>query len=78
MKKKIVLLVALVATIALCTGCIEWSKREYVSGKNNNTRWVVDKFNYNGHQYLEFSDLGLDGGGQGFVHDPDCPCHNKE
>lgn len=66
--------------IILCNGCIDYSKREYIGGKNNNTRWIVDKFNYDGHQYIEFYDFGEMRGDSsvGFVHDPDCPCHNKE
>ena len=36
---------------------------------------TIREYTYKGHNYLIFT---VDGNyGQTYVHDPDCPCHNK-
>lgn len=35
----------------------------------------VVKFTYDGHQYIRFM---MNGYSYPVVHDPDCPCHDKE
>ena len=37
--------------------------------------WVME-FEYNGHKYLELKDNSQYG--QGWVHDPDCPCFTQK
>ncbi len=36
---------------------------------------AVEEMEYHGHKYIIFTVSGRHG--QTFVHDPDCPCHNR-
>jgi len=62
-------MVALVIAL-LATSCLSPEYKEV--GEN----FFVREFAYNGHKYIEFKDNTLYG--QGFVHDPDCPCHEAD
>ena len=68
-------IIAIFAVLLLC-GCEpETQKAVY----NDDAKIYVRKFTFEEHQYIEFK---RPGGGYdnytGFVHDPDCPCHNEE
>lgn len=57
------------ALAVMATSCFgpEWEQ----SGED----FFVREFTYNGHNYIEFKDNAMYG--QGYVHDPDCPCHSR-
>lgn len=59
----------ILAIAVMATSCFnpEWEQ----SSKD----LFVRKFTYNGHNYIEFKDNTMYG--QGYVHDPDCPCHQR-
>lgn len=57
----------------------EWLPYHYHKIYDNEVKCFSDdikvyKFQYNGHNYLMFSKSKFS---NGVVHDPDCPCHNK-
>lgn len=80
-KKIISIIVMFVVMIGMCS-C---SRRgEIVGNTEYRNRIVAREFDYNGHHYIEFGRVGrthsigsfvYEGG---VVHDPNCPCHNKE
>ena len=47
------------------------AKKEYLYLKDN-VHLVVNRFEYDGHKYILFFSGEIR---NGFVHDPDCPCH---
>ena len=49
-------------------------KKERIYLRNELTLGVF-RFEYDGHKYMMFYRLGTDV--NGFVHDPDCPCHEQ-
>jgi hypothetical protein len=59
------------------SSCINGSKCDVVpnSGIYSNSV-IVYEFTYKGHSYLEIKDTGSYG--QGWVHNPDCPCFNQK
>lgn len=61
-------------------GCVTYTNDGVTKDSTENNRWVATKFEFNGHQYIEFRDKSYSGYdyGVGYVHDPDCPCHQKE
>ena len=40
---------------------------------SSRVRGVINKIEYDGHEYLIFTDKS----GLAITHNPDCPCHNK-
>ena len=53
--------------------------RHYYKTNNGDTTYYREhvyayKFKYSGHHYISFRSTGSR---CGVVHDPDCPCHNK-
>lgn len=64
--KRILFILAIAVMVSSCFGP-EWEP----SGED----FFVRKFIYNGHSYIEFKDNSMYG--QGYVHDPDCPCRHK-
>lgn len=57
--------------LLVAVGCAPTVKEE-----NPGDEYFVREFTYKGHRYLEFKDNYHYG--QGFVHDPDCPCHEYD
>ena len=49
------------------------AKKEYLYLKDN-VHLVVNRFEYDGHKYILFFSGEIR---NGFVHDPDCPCHER-
>ena len=49
------------------------AKKEYLYLKDN-VHLVVNRFEYDGHKYILFYSGEIR---NGFVHDPDCPCHEQ-
>lgn len=74
MKKFITVIIAL---IALCSCEPETRTKIYTT---DGTSLYVRKFEYDGHRYIEFARLGLAtyDNYTGYVHDPDCPCHENK
>ena len=75
--KKIIYTIAMALCLSACcsTGEIERKeseiKKEYLYLKGASTLNVV-RFEYDGHKYILFTSSETK---NGFVHDPDCPCH---
>ena len=76
--KKVICIIAMVLCLSSC-----WveeteeketeAKKEYLYLKDN-VHLVVNRFEYDGHKYILFFSGEIR---NGFVHDPDCPCHEK-
>ena len=75
--KKIIYTIAMALCLSACcsTGEIERKesdiKKEYLYLKGAPTLNIV-RFEYDGHKYILFTSSETK---NGFVHDPDCPCH---
>lgn len=70
----------IIEAVVLCNGGIKDNKEEQSQQQqitNINTSNIstlrVKTFNYNNHKYIKFTS----GKEAGYVHDPDCPCQNK-
>ena len=72
--KKII--IGAIATLLLCSCEPETQIRIHTA---DGAPLYVRKFEYDGHKYIEFSRM-LDAYDNytGYVHDPDCPCHESE
>ena len=76
--KKVICIIAMVLCLSSC-----WveeteeketeAKKEYLYLKDN-VHLVVNRFEYDGHKYILFFSGEIR---NGFVHDPDCPCHEQ-
>ena len=76
--KKVICIIAMVLCLSSC-----WveeteeketeAKKEYLYLKDN-VHLVVNRFEYDGHKYILFFSGEIR---NGFVHDPDCPCHER-
>ena len=74
--KKVICIIAMALCLSSC-----WveeteeketeAKEEYLYLKDN-VHLVVNRFEYDGHKYILFFSGEIR---NGFVHDPDCPCH---
>ena len=74
--KKVIYIIAMALCLSSC-----WvedteeketeAKKEYLYLKDN-VHLVVNRFEYDGHKYILFFSGEIR---NGFVHDPDCPCH---
>lgn len=77
--KKVIYIIAMALCLSACcsTGEIERKesdiKKKYLYLKGASTLNVV-RFEYDGHKYVMFYN-NVGAGVNGFVHDPDCPCH---
>lgn len=51
-------------------------EEEYLDLKygQSTSRLYINRFEYNGHKYIMFKSGESR---NGFVHDPDCPCHEQ-
>ena len=57
------------------TGCKESDvQKEKIYLRDESTLYVC-RFEYDGHKYVMFYGVGATI--NGFVHDPDCPCHEQ-
>ena len=80
--KKIFYTIATAFLLASCCGytyetsCTDGNKEYmYIRYGTNSTRGLsVYRYEYNDHKYILFGDSEYN---NGVVHDPDCPCHNK-
>ena len=76
--KKVICIIAMALCLSSC-----WveeteeketeAKKEYLYLKDN-VHLVVNRFDYDGHKYILFFSGEIR---NGFVHDPDCPCHER-
>ena len=76
--KKVICIIAMALCLSSC-----WveeteeketeAKKEYLYLKDN-VHLVVNRFEYDGHKYILFFSREIR---HGFVHDPDCPCHEQ-
>ena len=76
--KKVIYIIAMALCLSSC-----WvedteeketeAKKEYLYLKDN-VHLVVNRFEYDGHKYILFFSGEIR---NGFVHDPDCPCHER-
>ena len=76
--KKVICIIAMALCLSSC-----WveeteeketeAKKEYLDLKDN-VHLVVNRFEYDGHKYILFFSGEIR---NGFVHDPDCPCHER-
>ena len=76
--KKVICIIAMALCLSSC-----WvedteeketeAKKEYLYLKDN-VHLVVNRFEYDGHKYILFFSGEIR---NGFVHDPDCPCHEQ-
>lgn len=76
--KKVIFIIAMALCLSSC-----WveeteeketeAKKEYLYLKDN-VHLVVNRFEYDGHKYILFFSGEIR---NGFVHDPDCPCHEQ-
>ena len=76
--KKVICIIAMALCLSSC-----WveeteeketeAKKEYLYLKDN-VHLVVNRFDYDGHKYILFYSGEIR---NGFVHDPDCPCHEQ-
>ena len=77
--KKVIYIIAMALCLSSCCsmGEIERKKSEvkieYLDLKDVSTLDVF-RFEYDGHKYILFTSGELK---NGFVHDPDCPCHKQ-
>lgn len=69
-------IIAIFAVLLLC-GCEPESQTRIQT--EDGTTLYVREFVYKGHRYIEFGRMkeAYDNY-TGYVHDPDCPCHNEE
>lgn len=76
--KKVIFIIAMALCLSSC-----WveeteeketeAKKEYLYLKDN-VHLMVNRFEYDGHKYILFFSGEIR---NGFVHDPDCPCHEQ-
>ena len=76
--KKVICIIAMALCLSSC-----WveeteeketeAKKEYLYLKDY-VHLVVNRFEYDGHKYILFFSGEIR---NGFVHDPDCPCHER-
>ena len=50
------------------------TEKEYLYLRNGRGTLTIFRFEYDGHKYILFTSGELK---NGFVHDPDCPCHKQ-
>lgn len=77
--KKIIYTIAMALCLTACCDVTEVKRqetdveKEYLYLKDA-LHMTVYRFEYNSHKYIFFY---AGDGWNGFVHDPDCPCHEK-
>lgn len=70
------LIIGIIALIALCSCEPETRVKIHTS---DGAPLYVRKFEYDGHRYIEFTRiLEVYDNYTGYVHDPDCPCHENK
>ena len=74
--KKILFLVV----VGICLASCGWRNNSNTHDKKIDNIDVATRFEYDGHKYILFMRYGNTNytNQTGVVHDPDCPCHNKE
>ena len=74
MKKIMILVLTCICLIS----CGSRHNRETKEKKLSNIDYA-ERFEYDGHKYIIFHQLGSTNytNRNGVVHDPDCPCHQK-
>lgn len=69
-------IIGIIALIALCSCEPETMQKVPM---NDGTTIYVRKFVYEGHRYIEFGRImEVYDNYTGYVHDPDCPCHENK
>lgn len=76
MKKLFLTILALIALTL--TGCEDnrTPEQRQKALDADMTRYIKE-FNYQGHRYLLYQRPYGHGGVAGIIHDPDCPCHER-
>ena len=70
------LIIGIIALVALCS-CAEDSGQKIHT--EDGAPLYVRRFEYDGHKYIEFERvLEVYDNFTGYVHDPDCPCHENK
>lgn len=71
-------IIGIIALLTLCSCSCEsetWKKIHTTDGAT----LYVHRFEYDGHKYIEFTRfLEVYDNHTGYVHDPDCPCHENK
>lgn len=72
--KKVIIVISIILSVVITSGC---SNR---CADRNKGISAVERVECDGHQYILFISYGEFPRGDisGIVHDPDCPCYNKE
>lgn len=79
--KKVIYIIATALLLAACCNMEEIKsqesavEKEYLYLKDGQGSLGVLRFEYDGHKYILFTSGETR---NGFVHDPDCPCHTVE
>lgn len=69
-------IIGIIALLALCSCEPKTTQKVPMT---DGTTIYVRKFNYDGHRYIEFArSLQVYDNYTGYVHDPDCPCHENK
>ena len=81
--KKVIYMIAMALCLSACC-CMEEIKHQesaveeeylYLKYGQSTSRLYINRFEYDGHKYIMFQSGESR---NGFVHDPDCPCHTVE
>ena len=77
--KKVICIMAMALCLFSCTDIKRAEEKESEVKRENlylkdNVHLVVNRFEYDGHKYILFFSGEIR---NGFVHDPDCPCHER-
>lgn len=79
--KKVIYIIAMALCLSACCNMEEIKtqestvEKEYLYLKDGLGSLNVFRFEYDGHKYILFTSGETR---NGFVHDPDCPCHTVE
>ena len=78
--KKVIYIITMALCLSACCSVGEIGrkesdiKKEKIHLRGESTLYVC-RFEYDGHKYVMFYNVGASV--NGFVHDPDCPCHKQ-
>lgn len=77
--KKVICIIAMALCLISCFDIKRAEEKESEVKRENlylkdNAHLVVNRFEYDGHKYILFFSGEIR---NGFVHDPECPCHEQ-
>lgn len=81
--KKVIYIIAMALCLSACCNMEEIKRQEtaveeeylYLNYGQIISKVYINRFEYDGHKYIMFQSGESR---NGFVHDPDCPCHTVE